>query len=573
MRPPRHAHLVLGIVVVIGPALVIAGPIAAADIPRANPRVRHDVRRWLAERGEPATIWVMFTDKLAASPADDLQATNRLHAAHSARALERRRLRRTAPGLSDQRDWPVSPRHLDAVRRTGARIRVVSRWLNAVSATATADQIEAIDALPFVKRVQLVARGRRVLPITLDPKATLPSEESSSPSPPASPPASPSDLNYGSSYAQLDQINAISLHQAGYTGAGVVLAVLDNGFYKDHEAIDPGRIIAEWDFVNDDGETQNEVGDLGTQHYHGTKVLSIAAGRYDGRIYGPAYEADLILCKTEDMSQEDPVEEDWYVAGLEFAELNGADVVTSSLGYIDWYTPADLDGQTAVTTIAVNIATDNGVICCTAAGNEGTDGLIAPADAFKVITVGAVDSAGTIASFSSRGPTADGRVKPEVVARGVATYYANASGPSDYGNGNGTSFATPLVAGVVTCLVQAHPHWTLDQIRHALFYTADYYVANNTYDPAYARGFGLIDAWAAHQTPFVPGDFDLDFDVDPEDLTHLQTCMTGPDLGPTTVPCRDADLDRDADVDQSDFGIIQRCHSGEGIPGDPACAD
>jgi len=250
------------------------------------------------------------------------------------------------------------------------------------------------------------------------------------------------------------------------------------------------------------------------------------------------------------------------------------DVVTSSLGYIDWYTQAQLDGHTAVTTVGVNIATANGVFCCNAAGNSGGPGpsLNAPADALQVITVGAVDANGVMAGFSSRGPTADHRVKPEVVARGVSTWLAGIGSPTSYGNGSGTSFSTPLVAGAVVCLVQAHPDWSVDQLRAALFFTSDYYVAHGTYDPQFARGYGLINALAAHQYRFVPGDFDFDRDVDATDLDHLLSCMTGPGVGSVDSSCRSADLDGDNDVDQQDFGLFQRCYGGVGKIVSPNCA-
>jgi len=451
-------------------------------------------------------VWVRLADK-GGTPAGAFEHAGltpqehaRLTTRYSVRAVERRRLRRTRPGLFDTQDLPVDPRYMDAVAATGATLGTTSRWLNAVSATATAEQVKAIAALPFVRDILPVGRGRRNEPVLT--QETTDAETLVQPTP-----TSTSALNYGPSLAQLNQIQAVALHDLGLTGTGVVLAVLDSGFYKDHESIDAARVIAEWDFVKNDGNTQNEPGDPTGQHDHGTKVLSVAAGRKDGMLYGPAYEADLILCKTEDISREVPIEEDWFVAGLEFAEAHGADVITSSLGYIDWYTQADLDGQTAVTTLAVNVATANGVVCCTAAGNAGGAGpsLIAPADAFDVITVGAVDSTGSVTSFSSRGPTADGRVKPEVVARGLSTWGASASGVGSYAGGSGTSFATPLVAGVVACLLQDRPDSSVQQVRDALCNTADFYVSHGMADPANARGYGLVNALAAWRVPSIVG--------------------------------------------------------------------
>lgn len=509
--------------------------------------------------------WIMFADKGIASDRERSQALDWAVDSMTPRARLRREQRRSARTLVDKHDLPVCPLYVKAVQNTGARIRVQSRWLNAVSVEASAEQVEAIRQLPFVSDIRPVAAGRRTpVPAVEEVDSGLNAATADF--------DITTDLSYGSSLAQLNQMNATALHDLGYTGAGVTLAVLDTGFYKDHEAIDMNRVVAEWDFVKDDGNTQNEAGDPSSQHNHGTTVASIAAAAVDGTMYGPAYEADLILCKTEDLSQEQPIEEDWYVAGLEFAELQGADVVTSSLGYIDWYTQSDLDGLTAVTTIAVNIATANGVFVCTAAGNEGFSGLIAPADAFDVITVGAVDSSGNLASFSSRGPTADGRVKPECVARGVSTYGARTSSPTSYGSGNGTSYATPLVAGVVCCLIQAHPDWTVSQMRKALFRTADYYLANLTHDPAHGLGYGLIDGVGALNHWFIPADFDRDEDIDLVDFSHLQACL-GESSAVAPPECENARLDSDMDVDSDDADILLACLSGPNLPPAPACID
>lgn len=209
------------------------------------------------------------------------------------------------------------------------------------------------------------------------------------------------------------------------------------------------------------------------------------------------------------------MEEDYYVAGLEFIEANGGDMATASLIYIDWYTQEQLDGRTAVCTIGVNIATANGVHCCNAAGNMGhdqnpnTSHLGAPADAFQVITCGAVEPTGEIAGFSSDGPTADGRVKPEVLARGTQAYSVAPWDNHGWAEAAGTSMSTPQVAAVVACLVDARPNWSVDQLRDGLFTTSDYYISNGTFDPLHVHGYGIINAYAAlgllRLDPPVPG--------------------------------------------------------------------
>jgi subtilisin family serine protease len=445
-------------------------------------------------------FWVFFADKNLNSN-QRAQAVAQVAATYNPRAAARRLLRgdaaKRAGQVFDERDLPVAQLYLDAVTQTGARPVASSCWLNAVSVQATPDQLQQIAALPFVRHVQPVARGRRIEPLDVH-DALLPSANAST---------ERTRLDYGLATVQLTQINLIALHDAGYTGQDVIVGILDTGFHRTHDAFNypahPLAVVAEHDFINNDGNTDQEPNDPATQHYHGTYILGTLGAYLPGNLVGGAFDASFILCKTEDTTQEVPVEEDYYVAGLEFIEANGGDMATSSLGYIDWYTQQDLDGQTAVTTIAVNIATANGVHCCTAAMNMGHDNnsatshLGAPADAFQVITCGAVDSGGVIASFSSDGPTADGRVKPEVLARGVSTNTVSPTSDSGYTSVSGTSLSTPLVAGAVACLIQAHPAWTVDQMRDFLFHTASDYVANGTYDPLFIRGYGIIDAHAA----------------------------------------------------------------------------
>ncbi len=498
----------------------------------------------------PGPMWVMLSDK-GFDAAAESAAIAGLERAFPARAVERRRLRRTEPGLFDARDLPVSAEYVARIEAAGLRVRARSRWLNAVSVEGPTDAIGRARLLPFVRAVRPVARGTR--------RAT---QETTMPRP---------DFGgrdfYGSASAQLGQINLAALHARGATGEGVVVGVLDTGFVTTHTAFNhpdkPLHVIAARDFINDDGNVGIEAGDHPDQHRHGTWILGCLAAYWPDVLVGGAPDARYILCKTEDVASETPVEEDYYVEGLEFAEFHGADVATSSLGYIDWYTQADLDGATAVTTIAVNIATANGVHCCTAAGNEGHDGnpntstLIAPADATRVITCGAVDAAGSIAGFSSSGPTADGRVKPEVLARGVETFTVSSRSDVDLGRVSGTSLSTPLVAAAVACITQRRPAWTPDQMRSALMSTASDFVATGRPDPLFVRGYGILDADAAAGE--CQADFNGDGFVDFFDFDGFVACFEG---GPCP-PGRSADYNGDGFADFFDYdGFVAAFEAG-----------
>ena len=437
----------------------------------ANPQVNENMLRAGLRSGGLYRAWIFFNDKTESESTPDNASQKALDNLDNRTRMRRSKVRHFS--LVDNRDIPVSTKYIEEVRSSGILIRTVSKWLNAVSVSGTIEQLRSISDFPFVKKIDPVYGGKRKSPVQ---RSLLKSS------------TEPGRSDYGPSYDQLDQINVIAAHEAGYTGDGVRVLILDTGYYTDHEAIHEEQIIDEWDFINNDGETQNEEGDPDSQHNHGTSTLSVLGGWKDGQLYGSAYEAEFLLAKTEDVSQELPIEEDQYVAGLEWGESLGADIASSSLGYIDWYEFEDLDGMTAVTTIAVNTAIENGMVVVTAVGNSGTGGIVVPADAENVIACGAVDSDGNIASFSSQGPTADGRIKPEVCALGVSTYCAGVNSTSAYRYENGTSLATPLVAGAAACVLQAHPDWTPQQVREALMMTA-----SDPENPDNQYGWGIID--------------------------------------------------------------------------------
>ncbi len=522
--------------------------------PRTGPVISESFRRDLAAAsGRTFVVWVFLTDKGIDSAAAYDAAIAVRKAELSDRTLRRRALRRSAPGLLDQRDFALFPEYVTAVTATGASLRRQIRWLNAVSVKATPDQIRALARLPFVRRVKRLARAAFRPPLPEGPAGTG-----------GSPRGDPAW--YGASYNQLNQINVVAAHDAGYTGAGIIVGILDTGFIRTHDAfnqttpspVHPVQIIGEYDFINNDNNAGPEPGDPPDQHNHGTYILGTLGAYYPTVIVGGAFNAAFLLAKTEDTTGEYPGEEDNYVAGLQWIEANGADMATSSLGYIDWYSPQDLDGQTAVTTIAVNIATANGLVCCTAVGNAGHDNdpatlsLIAPADAFQVFACGAVWENGDIAGFSSDGPSFDGRVKPEVLARGVYTSTVSPFNDTDLSEVHGTSLSTPLVAGAMALMLQAHPDWSVDMIRRAVMHTAADFLANATYDPLYIRGNGIIDIMAA--ISFVHSDVNGDGSADGGDVEPFVQALLGANTDPDET--RRADINADGLVALDDVPVF-----------------
>ncbi|HOP08165.1 MAG TPA: S8 family serine peptidase [candidate division Zixibacteria bacterium] len=440
--------------------------------------------------GDTTLVWVMFTDKGISDQAsfDALAAASPF--------TERKARRRAKMDLNQPvfADLPVNQSYLQAVADAGGQLRRITKWLNGASFTVPTDQLNEIAALPFVREIRPVGLWKRPADPTAEPVRVDHQDPLS---------LSPDVLSYGLALNQVTQINVPAVHEQGYDGSGVTLAIFDTGYRKTHEAFAnhyaEGRVLAEWDFIFNDGNTSNESGDYSTQWNHGTYIWSTSAGYVPGTLIGPAYKANFILCKTEDVRSETQVEEDNWVAALEWVDSIGADVVTSSLSYLEWddgtgYDYSDLDGETAVTSIAASMAASMGIVVCNSAGNSGpsSPSMSAPVDAFDIVTVGAVNASGDLASFSSRGPTYDGRIKPEVLAQGVATQCAVTNSDASYGGVSGTSLSTPLVAGVACLLVQARPNFTPQMIRSALMETAD-----NASSPNNNLGWGIVDANAA----------------------------------------------------------------------------
>ena len=398
-------------------------------------------------------------------------------------------------------DLPVSQLYIERLREMGVVVRFSSRWLNAVSARVSPEVQRRVQAMDFVVETRPVQRLQRPRPLPLVPLASPKLLQS----------------RYGLALEPLAQIAVPPLHDQGLTGAGVRVALLDNGFhYAEHAAFASIRVVAQRDFVNDDEIVADEAdqpitGDerSGSQNLHGAQVLSLLAGYQPDHFVGVAPDAEYILAKTEldDNLPEMPSEEDRWVAGLEWADSLGAQVVNSSLGYNRWddgtgYSPADLDGETALTSIAAALAVRRGIVVVVAAGNEANGDwhyITIPADADGAIAVGAVDVPGSgermpqIASFSSRGPTADGRIKPDVVAPGSGVAVADLR-RGGYVRKGGTSFAAPLVSGVCALLLQKNPEWGPAQVLEALRSTA---LDLGAAGPDTVYGWGQINALAA----------------------------------------------------------------------------
>lgn len=429
--------------------------------------------------------WVEFTDKnnspyCLCRPAEFL----------SARALERRA---RAGIVLEGNDLPVSPAYLKALESGGVKVHNASRWLNAASVIADSAAARRLEALPFVRRVSYLGHDITIQnPPNRMPKRRAPLEEV--------PKAEGSRSAYGYAALQNSLLGIPLLHAAGHRGEGVWVAVMDGGFthvdtlpFFDSVALH-NRLFQGWDFVERDGGVYESA-------FHGTSVLSVMAADLPGYFVGTAPGATYFLLKTEDTGGEFPIEEANWIAGAEWADSIGADIINASLGYTSFndttlsHRYATLDGRTAIGSRGATIAATKGMIICNSAGNSGDEPwrhIGVPADAPGVIAVGAVQHDETRAGFSSVGPTADGRIKPELVAPGDMVVVSGNVGV-DLGLSSGTSLASPMLAGALASLWSAFPEKTAAQILDAVFAAAD-----QSNRPDNERGYGLPDmtrAW------------------------------------------------------------------------------
>jgi len=406
----------------------------------------------------------------------------------SARAINRRQKQ----GIPiDQKDLPVSPSYLQAVLQQGVDLQNKSKWLNTlIIHTQDRKKLQAIEQLDCVAKVKAVGEFRKA-------KAGKKF--------PYQPPIDTSKhtaSHYGHAHTQIAMLDGIPLHQMGYRGQGVQVAIVDGGFMNAYRVAQfdsmyqQDRLLGMQDFVDGDQWVY--------QHStHGTNVLSTMAANTPNLMVGTAPDASYYLFKTEDTRNEYPAEEYNWVAALEYADSVGADVVNSSLGYSVFrkeemsYTYSDVNGQTAIISQGAQIATDRGLFIVNAAGNDGSRDwhyLFSPADVSGVLTVAAVGPQNKRTSFSAWGPTADQRLKPDVAALGLSTTLTSII---EYGvsHGDGTSYASPVLCGMVASLKQAFPDVPNQQLRQAIKQSG-----HQAHAPDTSLGYGVpsfLDAYIA----------------------------------------------------------------------------
>lgn len=409
----------------------------------------------------------------------------------SKRSIERRK-KVMGDDIIQYEDLPIQNEYIKNLESIGIKIVNELTWFNSVSVYLSDFQYEEVRSLPFVEKIERVKKIKR--------------RDGSGSSIQQVMKQSVDSTIYGASYTQL-QLSGIPLvHLKGITGSGVIIGVLDTGFdWQRHESLRNQNVVDEYDFVFNDTITSNEQEDNINQHSHGTYTFSIVGGYKENSLIGAAYNSGFLLSKTEDVRSETHAEEDNYARALIWMESLGVDITSSSLGYAndftsgDDYKYSDMNGRTTIVTKAAELAFSRGVVTITAVGNEGNAPwryIMAPSDGFNTIGVGAVNSNNQVAAFSGYGPTFDGRIKPEVVTMGVSVLGAAANTDNIYGLNSGTSAATPILAGLASLLLSAHPHLNNTQVRNILIESGD-----NLKNPDDRRGYGLVSAPTAISFP------------------------------------------------------------------------
>lgn len=401
----------------------------------------------------------------------------------SAKAIERRR-KQNLP--IDSTDLPVCRKYIDEIRKQGVKIVVTGKWDNFVTVSCNdTTLIDRIAALPFVLSTEKV---------WISPGAGKPSMATERDSVLNQPTIQPDSI-YGRAITQIQMSNGDKLHEAGFKGQGMTIAVIDAGFHNVDKitAMQNIRILGTKDFVN-------QQADIFAESSHGMSVLSCIGMNRPDIMTGTAPEASFWLLRSEDEYSEHLVEQDYWSAAVEFADSVGVDVINTSLGYYSFddksknYKYRDLDGRHALMSRQASHIADKGMILVCSAGNSGAGSwkkITPPGDADNVLTVGAIDKRAVLATFSSVGNTADHRVKPDVVAVGVGSDVIRTDG--NQGRANGTSFSSPIMCGMVTCLWQACPTLTAKEVIELVRRSGD-----RAGFPDNIYGYGVPDMWKAY---------------------------------------------------------------------------
>lgn len=443
------------------------------------------------------TYRVFYKDKGPESYLNSQEIYDKTLKIHSASCLERRSKVFTQGRLVSLDDAPIYEDYVAQVANTGAKILHNLRWKNYTVVECDSSAAELIKTFSFVRDIQPTTS--KLIPLKYQ-EMKLPEQIHY-----LNDRINCGNYNYGLSYNQNSLLNVTELHTYGINGQNIVIGFIDVGFrWKYHKALSSINLLGEYDFIYNDSSTANEDLDPPAQDGHGTAVLSVCAGYYPGNLIGIAPGANYMLAKTEDLRQEAHIEEDNYAAAIEWLESRGADIASSSLGYYDFdstnedYTYDDLNGRTSIVAQSVNEAVKRGMICITAAGNNGPweKSIITPADADSVIAVGGIetDSAGNVSPWngSSRGPRSDGRIKPDVAALGVSVFSAILADSTSFGFTKGTSLATPQIAGAAALIMSCFPELTPWELREILINSS-----TQAKNPDNIMGYGVPDVFSA----------------------------------------------------------------------------
>ncbi|MDT7832090.1 S8 family serine peptidase [Flavobacteriaceae bacterium S356] len=422
--------------------------------------------------------WVYFTDKPNAST-----YLNNPASILSQRAIDRRQKQNIT---LDTRDAPIEQAYYDAIKNTsGISVMAKSKWLNAIHVRGSEAAIgDLMNTFSFVTSIDFANK-------LLNNRASNQQQQANH----LNKLAVQQDFNYGNATNQIEMLKGDYLHLQDFTGEGMIIAVLDAGFPNVNtlgafqRLRDNNKILGGYNFVE---RSTN----FYTRNSHGTHVLSDIGGYIEGQFVGTAPDASFYLFITEDHQRENPLEESLWVEAAERADSLGVDVMNTSLGYSTFddssynYSYADMNGQTTFITRGAEAAASKGMLLVNSAGNSGNSAwfyITAPADAASILTVGAVNASRNLASFSSRGPTSDNRIKPDVMAQGSSSAIVNYISGVPVG-ASGTSFSSPIMAGAVACLWQAFPNKTASEIIEAVKMSGD---RAETPDNNY--GYGIPD--------------------------------------------------------------------------------